>query len=235
MSFRGRPTRSSPIRSPRAFSTRLGFRHPGPYRVSRRTSRPPGAHIPQPVMMLWSPCPRCCARDDSIFRCARRGLAQLSTGLIVTTARHRGRGLEGALWHRQSAPCGSPALNPHARRRRLARQRGTDHRNAGGRNSAPRRHPDQGAPAGGHHVSTTLARKTYDWRDLHVPRSGPHSSQDVWRSRTRSTSRWDCRSFAPRRIMALRSTSPATGKANPSSLIAAFAACGPALAATQPA
>jgi 4-hydroxythreonine-4-phosphate dehydrogenase len=63
---------------------RAGFRHPGHTEYLAELAASNG-HVPQPVMMLWSPA--LAVVPVTIHVSVREALAQLTTGLIVSTAR----------------------------------------------------------------------------------------------------------------------------------------------------
>ena len=87
-----------------------GFRHPGhtEYLAELAAS---GGRAPQPVMMLWSPL--LAVVPVTIHLSLREAIAQLSTGLIVSTARIVADGLKKSFGftHPRLALSG---LNPHA-------------------------------------------------------------------------------------------------------------------------
>ena len=133
---------------------RAGFRHPGHTEFLAELAANGGA-APQPVMMLWSPA--LAVVPVTIHLSLREALAELSTDLIVTTARIAVADLQGPLRPRQAAAC---RLRPQSacRRRRLARHGGYRDRGAGGRHPAPRGHRGPRAAAGRHHVPRRRAQ-----------------------------------------------------------------------------
>ena len=89
---------------------RAGFRHPGHTEfLAELAAR--GGHTPQPVMMLWSPA--LAVVPVTIHLSLREAIAQLSSELIVTTARIAVADLKArfGLAHPRLAVSG---LNPHA-------------------------------------------------------------------------------------------------------------------------
>ena len=99
---------------------RAGFRHPGHTEFLAELAAA-GGHTPQPVMMLWSPA--LAVVPVTIHLSLRDAIAQLSSELIVTTARIVVADLKARFGLAQSAPCGIRPQSP-CRRRRLARHRG---------------------------------------------------------------------------------------------------------------
>jgi 4-hydroxythreonine-4-phosphate dehydrogenase len=89
---------------------RAGFRHPGHTEFLAELAAA-GGHTPQPVMMLWSPV--LAVVPVTIHLPLREAIAQLSSELIVTTARIVVADLEArfGLAHPRLAVSG---LNPHA-------------------------------------------------------------------------------------------------------------------------
>jgi 4-hydroxythreonine-4-phosphate dehydrogenase len=89
---------------------RAGFRHPGhtEYLAELATT---GSHTPQPVMMLWSPV--LAVAPVTIHVALREALAQLSTDLIVATARIVVRDLK-ARFGVADPRLAVSGLNPHA-------------------------------------------------------------------------------------------------------------------------
>jgi 4-hydroxythreonine-4-phosphate dehydrogenase len=89
---------------------RAGFRHPGHTEFLAELAAA-GAHTPQPVMLLWSPA--LAVVPVTIHVSLRDAIAQLSSGLIVTTARIVAADLKSrfGLAHPRLAISG---LNPHA-------------------------------------------------------------------------------------------------------------------------
>src|ERR1700736_6624069 len=89
---------------------RAGFRHPGHTEFLAELAAPKG-HTPQPVMMLWSPA--LVVVPVTIHRSLRDAISQLSTDLIVTTARIVVADLKArfGIAHPRLAISG---LNPHA-------------------------------------------------------------------------------------------------------------------------
>jgi 4-hydroxythreonine-4-phosphate dehydrogenase len=89
---------------------RAGFRHPGHTEFLAELAAT-GGHAPQPVMMLWSPA--LVVVPVTIHVSLREAISQLSSELIVTTARIVVAGLKArfGLAHPRLAVSG---LNPHA-------------------------------------------------------------------------------------------------------------------------
>jgi 4-hydroxythreonine-4-phosphate dehydrogenase len=89
---------------------RAGFRHPGHTEYLAELAST-ASHTPQPVMMLWSAA--LAVVPVTIHVSLRDALKQLSTELIVTTSRIAVAGLKAhfGLAHPRLAVCG---LNPHA-------------------------------------------------------------------------------------------------------------------------
>jgi 4-hydroxythreonine-4-phosphate dehydrogenase len=89
---------------------RAGFRHPGHTEYLAELAASNG-HVPQPVMMLWSPV--LAVVPVTIHVSVREAVAQLTTDLIVSTARIAAAGLKSrfGLAHPRLAISG---LNPHA-------------------------------------------------------------------------------------------------------------------------
>ncbi len=89
---------------------RAGFRHPGHTEFLAELAAT-GGHTPHPVMMLWSPA--LAVVPVTIHRPLRQAIAQLSSELIVTTARIVVADLKArfGLAHPRLAVSG---LNPHA-------------------------------------------------------------------------------------------------------------------------
>jgi 4-hydroxythreonine-4-phosphate dehydrogenase len=89
---------------------RAGFRHPGHTEFLAELAAA-GAHTPQPVMLLWSPA--LAVVPVTIHLSLRNAIAQLSSELIVTTARIVAADLKSrfGLVHPRLAISG---LNPHA-------------------------------------------------------------------------------------------------------------------------
>ena len=89
---------------------RAGFRHPGHTEFLAELAAS-GGHTPQPVMMLWSPT--LAVVPVTIHLSLREAIAQLSSELIVTTARIAVADLKArfGLTHPRLAVSG---LNPHA-------------------------------------------------------------------------------------------------------------------------
>jgi 4-hydroxythreonine-4-phosphate dehydrogenase len=89
---------------------RAGFRHPGHTEFLAELAAT-GGHTPQPVMMLWSPA--LVVVPVTIHLSLRDAIAQLSSELIVTTARIVAAALKArfGLAHPRLAISG---LNPHA-------------------------------------------------------------------------------------------------------------------------
>ena len=89
---------------------RAGFSHPGHTEFLAELAAN-GGHTPQPVMMLWSPM--LAVVPVTIHLSLRDAIAQLSTDLIVTTARIVAAGLKSrfGIAHPRLALSG---LNPHA-------------------------------------------------------------------------------------------------------------------------
>ena len=99
---------------------RAGFRHPGHTEFLAELAAT-GGHTPQPVMMLWSPA--LVVVPVTIHVSLREAIAQLSSDLIVTTARIVEADLKArfGLAHPRLAVSG---LNPHAGEDGIARHRG---------------------------------------------------------------------------------------------------------------
>ena len=128
---------------------RAGFRHPGHTEFLAELAADGGA-APQPVMMLWSPT--LAVVPVTIHLSLREALAQLTSELIVTTARIAVADLQSALRHR---PAAARDLGPQSacRRRRLARHARTSTIVAPAIEiAARRRHRRPRAAAGRHHV-----------------------------------------------------------------------------------
>jgi 4-hydroxythreonine-4-phosphate dehydrogenase len=89
---------------------RAGFRHPGHTEFLAELAAT-GAHAPQPVMMLWSP--GLAVVPVTIHLPLREAISQLSTALIVTTARIVVADLKSRLGVRNPKLVLS-GLNPHA-------------------------------------------------------------------------------------------------------------------------
>jgi 4-hydroxythreonine-4-phosphate dehydrogenase len=89
---------------------RAGFRHPGHTEYLAELAAT-NTSIPQPVMMLWSPA--LAVVPVTIHVSLREALAQLSTGLIVTTARIVVAGLKSRFGIERPRLAIS-GLNPHA-------------------------------------------------------------------------------------------------------------------------
>jgi 4-hydroxythreonine-4-phosphate dehydrogenase len=89
---------------------RAGFRHPGHTEFLAELAAS-GGYVPQPVMMLWSPV--LAVVPVTIHLALREAIAQLSTDLIVSTARIVAAALKArfGLAHPRLAISG---LNPHA-------------------------------------------------------------------------------------------------------------------------
>ena len=213
----GRP--SAVVTNPIAKSVlyRAGFRHPGHTEFLAELAAN-GGTPPQPVMMLWSPA--LAVVPVTIHLPLREAIAQLSSDLIVATVPHRGRGSEGPLRPRAARALRSPAsIRMPAKTAR----------------SAPKR-PDIVAPA-----VEILRRDGIDAR-------GPLPADTMFHEAARKT--YDCaicmyhdQALIPIKTIAFEDavnvtlglpfirTSPdhgtafdiaGTGKANPSSLIAAL-------------
>ena len=99
---------------------RAGFRHPGHTEYLAELAATDG-HTPQPVMMLWSPA--LAVVPVTIHLSLREAMAQLSSELIVTTARIAAAGFEVPLRNCASASRSIRAQSA-CRRGRLARHRG---------------------------------------------------------------------------------------------------------------
>lgn len=89
---------------------RAGFRHPGHTEFLAELAAT-GGSVPQPVMMLWSPT--LAVVPVTIHLSLREALAQLSTGLIVSTVRIVAAGLKSHFGVTQPRIAIS-GLNPHA-------------------------------------------------------------------------------------------------------------------------
>ena len=89
---------------------RAGFRHPGHTEFLAELAAH-GGHTPQPVMMLWSPT--LAVVPVTIHLSLREAIAQLSTDLIVSTARIVAAGLTSRFGLAQPRLALS-GLNPHA-------------------------------------------------------------------------------------------------------------------------
>ena len=103
---------------------RAGFRHPGHTEFLAELAAA-GGHAPQPVMMLWSPA--LAVVPVTIHLSLRDAIAQLSTDLIVSTARIVAAGLQVPFRDRPAASRLVRAQSP-CRGRRFARHRGAEHR-----------------------------------------------------------------------------------------------------------
>src|SRR5665213_2843159 len=89
---------------------RAGFRHPGHTEFLAELAAQAG-NTPQPVMMLWSPA--LAVVPVTIHLSLREAIGQLSRELIVTTARIAVAGLKARFGHR-SPPLAISGLNPQA-------------------------------------------------------------------------------------------------------------------------
>ncbi len=89
---------------------RAGFRHPGHTEFLAELAAN-GGHTPQPVMMLWSPM--LAVVPVTIHLSLRDAIAQLSTDLIVSTARIVAAGLKSRFGIARPRLALS-GLNPHA-------------------------------------------------------------------------------------------------------------------------
>ena len=89
---------------------RAGFRHPGHTEFLAELAAS-GGHVPQPVMMLWSPA--LAVVPVTIHLSLRDAIAQLSSDLIVTTARIVVADLK-ARFGLASPRLAISGLNPHA-------------------------------------------------------------------------------------------------------------------------
>jgi 4-hydroxythreonine-4-phosphate dehydrogenase len=89
---------------------RAGFRHPGHTEFLAELAAN-GGHAPQPVMMLWSPT--LAVVPVTIHLSLREAIAQLSTDLIVSTARIVAAGLKSRFGIARPRLALS-GLNPHA-------------------------------------------------------------------------------------------------------------------------
>jgi 4-hydroxythreonine-4-phosphate dehydrogenase len=89
---------------------RAGFHHPGHTEYLAELAATPG-HTPQPVMLLWSPA--LAVVPVTIHLSLRDAIAQLSTGLIVSTARIVAAALK-ARFGLASPRLAISGLNPHA-------------------------------------------------------------------------------------------------------------------------
>jgi 4-hydroxythreonine-4-phosphate dehydrogenase len=89
---------------------RAGFRHPGHTEYLAELAAPKGP-APQPVMMLWSPA--LAVVPVTIHVSLREALTQLSSELIVTTARIVAAGLK-ARFGLKNPRLAVSGLNPHA-------------------------------------------------------------------------------------------------------------------------
>jgi 4-hydroxythreonine-4-phosphate dehydrogenase len=89
---------------------RAGFRHPGHTEFLAELAGADG-HTPQPVMMLWSPA--LAVVPVTIHIALREAVAQLSTDLIVTTVRIVAAGLK-ARFGLSNPRLAVSGLNPHA-------------------------------------------------------------------------------------------------------------------------
>ena len=105
---------------------RAGFRHPGHTEFLAELAAE-GGQTPQPVMMLWSPA--LAVVPVTIHVSLREALAQLSSDLIVTTARIVVDGSEIPFRHCAAAPR-RLRPQPACGRGRLARHRRADHHRA---------------------------------------------------------------------------------------------------------
>ena len=137
---------------------RAGFRHPGHTEFLAELAAT-GGRTPQPVMMLWSPA--LAVVPVTIHLSLREAIAQLSSELIVTTARIVVADLK-ARFGLASPRLAVSGLNPACRRRRLARHRGPDHRGAGRRNPARAKASTVRGPLPADTMFHDAARKTYD-------------------------------------------------------------------------
>ena len=133
---------------------RAGFRHPGHTEFLAELAATNG-HTPQPVMMLWSPA--LVVVPVTIHLSLRDAIAQLSTDLIVTTARIVNAALK-ARFGLANPRLAVSGLNPHAGEDGSL---GTEDKSI----VAPaieilraRRHRGQGTAAGGHHVPRRRAQ-----------------------------------------------------------------------------
>ena len=133
---------------------RAGFRHPGHTEFLAELAAS-GGQTPQPVMMLWSPA--LAVVPVTIHLSLREALAQLSSELIVTTARIAVADLK-ARFGLANPRLAVSGLNPHAGEDGSLGTEDIEHRRAGGRNPAQRRHRCPGAAAGRHHVPRSRAQ-----------------------------------------------------------------------------
>ena len=127
---------------------RAGFRHPGHTEFLAELAAT-GGHTPQPVMMLWSPA--LVVVPVTIHLSLREAISQLSSDLIVTTARIVVADLK-ARFGLANPRLAVSGLNPHAGEDGSL---GTEDQTIvapASRNPARRRHRRQGTAAGGHHV-----------------------------------------------------------------------------------
>ena len=133
---------------------RAGFRHPGHTEFLAELAATAG-HTPQPVMMLWSPA--LVVVPVTIHLSLREAIAQLSSDLIVTTARIVVADLKTrfGLANPRLAVSG---LNPHAGEDGSLGTEDQTIVGASHRNPARRRHRRQGTAAGGHHVPRCRAQ-----------------------------------------------------------------------------
>jgi 4-hydroxythreonine-4-phosphate dehydrogenase len=90
---------------------RAGFRHPGHTEFLAELAAGSNGHVPQPVMLLWSPA--LAVVPATIHLALREAIAQLTSDLIVSTARIVVADLKSrfGLAHPRLAVSG---LNPHA-------------------------------------------------------------------------------------------------------------------------
>ena len=137
---------------------RAGFRHPGHTEFLAELAAS-GGHTPQPVMMLWSPA--LAVVPVTIHLSLRDAIAQLSSDADRHDGAHRGRGSEVPLRHRPSA---ARDIRPQSscRRRRLARHRGPDHRGARRSKSCAATASTIRGPLPADTMFHEAARKTYD-------------------------------------------------------------------------
>ena len=137
---------------------RAGFRHPGHTEFLAELAAD-GGRAPQPVMMLWSPA--LAVVPVTIHLSLREALAQLTSELIVTTARIAVADLKAhfGLARPRLADIGPQSA---CRRRRLARPRRHRHRRTRHRGAARRGHRRQRPACRRTPCSTPRPRKTYD-------------------------------------------------------------------------